>query len=271
MKTTFSFFFLMALVFLASGLKPSQAFSAVPSAGQEESALTKARDEKLRWLYEKLFSLDIRSAQPTEVWRSFRVHLEDTSQEFPDPSVIQQAQLMPLKPVRGMITYIGMFQKKYVYDVFLGPDGAVVLKVKVHLKNPTPEDMVAFTQKVKSAEEIWNQYRIPADFVYRFEFEVVKTAEEAPFSVTIKDSTRGPYDQFWSRDWTESTVAHEIGHMMGLGDEYQPVGKAFGCYMSSLMCSSGKGHPSFHHYYFILRRLILPKTDASTQTLTSQE
>jgi hypothetical protein len=221
----------------------------------EHEGETAARAQDLKWLFEKLFPVEVRSAEPVEVQRSFEVHLLDTYQEFPDPGNLRFEKLRPLKPIQGKITYVSIVQKLYAYDVFQGEDGAVVINVKIHLQNPSPEDVIAFTEKVQGAQEMWNSHALKTDFAYRFQFEVVKTAAEAPFSVKIVNSTRGPYDTFWGRDWTPSVIAHEIGHMMGLADEYLPFGKAYGCHMPSLMCSTS-GAPMLHDYYFLLRRLV---------------
>ena len=93
-------------------------------------------------------------------------------------------------------------------------------------------------------------------FSYRFQFEVVEKREEAHYSVNVLDQTRGPYDQNWARNWSATTVAHELGHMLGIADEYQTLTSYQDCLKTSLMCSSANGSLMSHHYYFILRRLV---------------
>jgi hypothetical protein len=88
---------------------------------------------------------------------------------------------------------------------------------------------------------------------------------------------RTPFDVTWGAEWSWHLLAHEIGHMMGLDDEYGQIKKTvghavgadvawdvdpgvkvewFGCDPHSLMCDS-KGEqstPQRYHYYVILRR-----------------
>jgi len=186
------------------------------------------------------------------------VHLKDSYQTFPDPELIRARNLKPVSTIRGTIAYVSIVKKKYFFDVLTATDGSLIVNVRVHFKNPTPQDILDFTEKVQQAEDIWNAGRVVTDFSYRFKFDIVADEGQAHFSVRILDSTRGPYDQFWSRDWIGNTLAHEIGHMMGLGDEYQTLTGKFDCFKPSIMCTAWTGHMMPHHYYFILRRLISP-------------
>lgn len=212
--------------------------------------------EQHRWLYEILFSEADRSAQPDESFKSFYVHLTDSDKNFPKPELIENRNLKPVKKIEGTITYVSVVKKKYIYDILKTADGTLVLNVRVHLKDPTGDDIKNFSEKIKLAENIWNASRVPTDFKYIFKFDLVANKAESHFSVSVLDSTRGPYDQKWSRAWTPTTIAHEIGHMLGLGDEYQTLSGKSDCLETSLMCSSGKGSLMQHHYYFVLRRLI---------------
>jgi hypothetical protein len=207
-------------------------------------------------LYELLFSASIRKFFPKESYKSFQVHLKDSYQYFPNPYQINQSQLRPIKGLSGSITYVGIVNKKYSHDILEDLNGEKILKVRVHFKNANPQDRRTFKEKFKQAEDIWNQSRIERDFNYRFVFEVVEKEVQSHFSVLLLDETRGPYDTFWSRRWTSRVVAHELGHMLGLGDEYKTISGQIDCYKPSLMCASWSGDPLPHHYYFILRRLI---------------
>ncbi|MGZ5279983.1 MAG: hypothetical protein ACXWC9_08580, partial [Pseudobdellovibrionaceae bacterium] len=224
---------------LISTLMLSLLFVSFSSAHAE--SVQPFNDEAYRWLYEILIPEDIREIQPKETFKSFRVHLQDTDKVFPDPSVIRFQNLKQTERVQGMITYAGIVKKKYVYDVLKDASGALILNVRVHLKNATAADKIAFATKMANAQDFWNLHRPETDFAYSFQFDVVSESARAHYSVQVLDSTRGPYDQFWGRDWTDKTIAHELGHMLGLGDEYQTLSGVTDCYRPSLMCTSWTG------------------------------
>ncbi|MCB0386731.1 MAG: hypothetical protein KDD43_15160, partial [Bdellovibrionales bacterium] len=89
-----------------------------------------------------------------------------------------------------------------------------------------------------------------------FRFKVETVEDLSHFSVSLKDSTRGPYNSSWSRAWRGRTIAHEIGHMMGLADEYKTISGEIDCLEDSLMCTSYRGTLWVHHYYLVLRRIF---------------
>lgn len=212
-------------------------------------------DHDYDWLYQILFPAELRQDLPNESFKSFRVHLRDTDDYFPDPSMIQKNQLREISRVRGKITYVGIFPKSYRYDVLTSENHNKTLFVKVHLKNATAQDLRDFAQKIAAAQDLWNSSRVSFDFPYRFRFELSEESQ-AHYSVEVLDKTRGPYDQYWGRNWNSFVVAHELGHMLGLGDEYKTLSGEIDCLKNSLMCASWSGELMPHHHYFILRRLV---------------
>jgi hypothetical protein len=248
------FFFLLSFKLVQAYQVPED-FREDYGPGYEEE-LSVSEILNFKPLYELLFSAPIRNQFPSESYKSFQVHLKDSFQYFPSPFKINQSQLRPIKGLSGSITYVGIVKKKYSHDIIEDQFGEKILKVRVHFKNANPQDLRVFREKFKQAEDIWNQSRVDRDFKYRFVFEVVEKEVQSHFSVFLLDETRGPYDSFWSRRWTSRVVAHELGHMLGLGDEYKTISGKIDCYKTSLMCSSWSGVPLPHHYYFILRRLI---------------
>ena len=198
----------------------------------------------------------IPTGQPVESFKSFYVHLLDSDQNFPEPKRIENANLKLIQKVEGTITFVNVIKKKYVYDILKTGDRAFVINVRVHLKDPVGEDLKIFREKLKAAEDIWNAGRVTTDFKYVFKFDLVESEAESLYSVSVLDTTRGPYDRIWGRSWTATVIAHEVGHMMGLGDEYQTLSGQVDCLTTSIMCSSWSGSLMKHHYYFVLRRLI---------------
>lgn len=223
---------------------------------QGEDPMLPADDHDYDWLYEKIMPEELRKISPNETFKSFRVHLYDTYKKFPDPSMIAANNLRAVKDIKGSITYAGFVKKTYTYDVLQSSKGETIFRVRVFLKTDRASDWMQFEQKMQGAQDIWNAGRIQADFPYGFQFELTTKSSEAHFSVYVQDSTRGPYDTTWGRDWTANTIAHEVGHMMGLGDEYQTISGNMDCHRPSLMCSAWYGRPMFHHYYFLLRRMV---------------
>lgn len=209
-----------------------------------------------KWLYSLIIPEAYRIQQESESLKSFEVHLEDSYSYFPHPSFINSSSLKNPGQQVGSMTYVGFWPMSYKYDVLLAANGARVIKVKVHFKNPRGNDLAMFANKIKQAQSLWNDSRPIHDFPYEFLFEVETDPKKAHYSLNIKDKTRGPYSVNWSRGWDVESIAHELGHMMGLADEYETLTGASYCLKISLMCGSKNSKLMPHHYYFILRRLI---------------
>jgi len=212
--------------------------------------------EEYRWLYETIFDQADRNLFPAESFISFFVHMYDSDEFLPTPELISADQLRQVNRIEGTMSYVnGVIKKRYVYDVETASE--IVFHVRVHFKDPVGEDIQNFRTKISAAENIWNASRIVTNFPYRFQFEVAENAADAHYSVKVMDKTRGPYDMNWGREWSATTIAHELGHMMGIADEYQTLSSYQDCLKTSLMCSSSNGKLMPHHYYFILRRLVV--------------
>lgn len=189
---------------------------------------------------------------------SFYIHFKDSHKEFPKPELIKYENLDTTKnKLVGKITYVNFFPKPYRYDLYKEND-TLVIEVRVHFRNIQPSEIQNIENELHEATNIWNKNRhyFSTNFKYAFRFLLETDKRRAHFSVKLKNKTRGPYDTYWGRKWTSQTIAHEMGHMMGLGDEYGTISGHRKCIKDSIMCLSWRGKVMRFHYYFILRRLL---------------
>lgn len=169
---------------------------------------------------------------------------------------------------RGTIAYLGFAPMRYLYDTALLSNETPVVKISVFFKGQYANraNLALMQAKMNSASRIWEGGSLTVHPT-TFKFTIAKTEAEADFAVELLEKgTRGPYNKRWSVSWSSNTVAHELGHMMGLDDEYDNLrvsllGKTkmsydrlTRCDPGSIMCSSYLGNPQPHHYYTILRR-----------------
>lgn len=143
-------------------------------------------------LFTDLIPAHFRKTYPNEAYKSYRVHLKDSFGRFPKLSQIQKDNLKFVRRIMGNITYVGIVKKKYIYDILKSENDEWVIQVRVHFKNATAQDFAMFQNKMKMAENIWNQNRVPFDFNYQFHFIASRHLQGSHFSVNVKDSSRGP-------------------------------------------------------------------------------
>tara|TARA_Y100000768_G_scaffold383840_1_gene366706 strand:- start:4196 stop:4948 length:753 start_codon:yes stop_codon:yes gene_type:complete len=198
--------------------------------------------------------------------RIFQRHEFDSHPYYPSFESLKNAHLPAPKKVRGTMTYAGRFVRKYAYDV-LREDDTAVIEVRIHFRNTRTGDYAHFTKMLKKAADYWTQGidKSLLSFSVQFRFLAEEDPLKAHFNVkTVSTSiftpVHGPYDVRWSRDWKLDIMTHEIGHMLGLNDEYHYgsllTGGLFdGCDNRSKMCSA-KGDIQVNHSYFIFKRII---------------
>lgn len=165
--------------------------------------------------------------------------------------------------VSGTISYLGVAPGKYGYFSYIDDEGTLNIETRIHFSNLndfSEYQIDSLKSKMARAGENWTYGNRLTDAPVRFKLTLVKDKRYAHISAKLKrDFTRGPYFSRWSLAWGSETITHEMGHMLGLDDEYSnnPFGGSIsGCNTSSLMCYSHGGRPMDYHYYLIFRRLL---------------
>lgn len=192
----------------------------------------------------------------------------DNRECFATPDDINNYSAKSVKEIRGKMKYLGKVPLPYKYDIVPDSDGKMKVKVKIHFRNANEKQLNFYKNSIQGAEQKWNLDN-PFSDKFKFQFEIVDKKEDAHFSVkSVNRITRGPYCKRWDPySFDTNQAAHEIGHMMGLDDEYQSLKdlvypykkyKNNAYYFSnpeSLMEGVVFGKKFFpYHYYLILRR-----------------
>jgi hypothetical protein len=231
-------------------------------------------------------------------WRDFQVRSQPLAPELacvalrddlvrdsrvdctPSPDDVFDRSVSRGERIEGEIAYIGIDPREYAYDHLSGSRGGHAIQIRVRLTGPLAQsaaDVEAMQRKMDRAASFWTEHS-PSERV-RLDFRAVTTDASLPhFEVElVPGDPRVPYDVAWGREWSWHLLAHEIGHMMGLDDEYGQLRKTLGhalgeearwkndlalktewfqCNVESLMCDSKgeQSRPMRYHYYAILRR-----------------
>lgn len=139
--------------------------------------------------------------------------------------------------IEGKRIFYGAIPKKYNYTIKEdATSNMLIVKLKMHFypsktyikrMNAGKEgyhslellkELVA--ENVEAAEFRWN---LQAPENVMFKFEVADRAEEADYSIKLVTIFGALYDKFITFPAYEDMLSHEIGHMLGLDDEYTLV------------------------------------------------
>lgn len=212
---------------------------------------------------------------------------DEMRQCTPPVDVVFGAPLPARRRVVGDLAYVGLDPREYTYDLVPEPDGAIGVEVRIAFRGAlTSYARVreAMTKKLADAAALWSAHAPGARM--RFRFTWVHREDNPHYEIDLAEGEpRTPFDLTWGEGWSAHLIAHEIGHMMGLDDEYEQIRKTVGhaigkeaawradpalrlswlkCDLQSLMCDS-KGEsavPQPHHYYVIARRRYCSRKSA---------
>lgn len=188
----------------------------------------------------------------------------------PDPKLVlpfdrSRPPRINKREISGYIQYVNAIPKPYRYDIETAADGNLQISVRVGFVGEIADDPVIrklMRDNLEQAALIWESHS-PNERIH-FKFDLVTEEANPHLLVNLKEqNTRGPYNSEWSTRWSATSIAHELGHAMGLNDEYDQIRTTFQvgtienqsrCNWRSLMCFSGSGSPRSYHYYVIARR-----------------
>jgi hypothetical protein len=145
----------------------------------------------------------------------------DTSFCSADPKTVLEQSPPANAQINGKLKFMGLFPHPYRYTIEKDADGKFVIALKIKIRNLTdPYDLWTMRWRLGDAEKEWNKFN-PSPDHFRFSFKIVDDEKDADFVVDLKtEDSRGPYNKRWSLQWSYLNVFHEVGHMMGLDDEY---------------------------------------------------
>ncbi len=196
----------------------------------------------------------------------------------PPPSSLFATALPTRRRVLGDLAYVAIDPREYTYDLVPLGEGrlGVELRIAFRARDVGGDAGTAMQPKLDEAAALWTRHAPGGRMT--FAFRAVSPLDNPHYVIDLAPGEpRTPYDLTWGAGWSAHLIAHEVGHMMGLDDEYPQIKKTVGhaigeepawradaalrlswfhCDLGSLMCDS-KGPdaiPQPAHYYLIARR-----------------
>lgn len=165
-------------------------------------------------------------------------HLErDKNQHRIDWKKLFPITKSKIHEISGKRVFYNLAVKKYKYRIIEDAlTNSLIVNVKMHfypsktyLKRAA-KGMKGYDNEIKlmkdvrnnvaETERIWN-HQAPKGV--KFKFDMVDSAQEADYSLKLKSIFGALYDKFIIAPAYASILSHEVGHMMGLDDEYSFV------------------------------------------------
>jgi hypothetical protein len=214
---------------------------------------TLSNDEQQKWNCQHL------------TWQLDTDNLKDCR---PDPRLLQSGGVIPKKEISSKLRYFLFVKEPYKYDLERDAVGLWTVTVRVAFKNALAARVPYWEDLMKHAEKIWNSNQQgPLKVTYRFIH--VAENQNPHFSIRLyeqeNENPRHMFTDGWSDKYTDWTLAHEMGHMMGLNDEYDQKSMALHsagnflkmnrCSGKQLMCNSWwESEVASYYHYLIVRR-----------------
>lgn len=195
-------------------------------------------------------------------------HLKRDSLKNCFPETISSLSVPSKRLIQGKVKYMGLFSEPYKYEVSQDADGKILIEVRIHFTKLglEAESLKITKEKLAYASELWSS-QSPEKMI-KFSFTAVSAEENPHFTVKLAAKTPGTkFNSIWGITNSKNIVAHEVGHMLGLDDEYSVVRTLVWeiknevdtrmCNLRSIMCDPYESRPTIYPYvyYVILRRL----------------
>lgn len=178
--------------------------------------------------------------------------------------------LFPIRQARtheisGKRIYYHVVPKKYNYRVIEDPkSNSLIVNIKIHFypsktylkRVGTHKDVELYPEvselmrivktNLAEAELVWND-QAPKGVKYRF--EMVDKATQSDYSIKLTAGFGALYDKFIMAPAYTSTLVHELGHMMGLDEEYAVVtSNALSIHSGMELVTGSKRHVDYSMY-----------------------